>query len=154
MILQALGPITCVLSRTVRTQPLVGRLLTSPEFLKLALRPCLDCASSHTARSHRLTCPHQELLKPHCSNKNNVLGPNIWPRPLRTPVTRGAAFWIRFKRHCTGQYLDCVLSRTVRTEPLPGEAAAFPRNPETDTPPKTCRFHIKSLCKNKDLLIL
>ena len=88
-----------------------------------------------------------------------ALGPisfisNLFAKLTNFSFCDQAPFQIRFKHHCTGQCLDCVLSRTVRAQPLPGEAASFSRNPETDTPSKAYRFHIKSLCKSKEFLIL
>ena len=56
----------------------------------------------------------------------------------------GGAVEFDFKRHCTRQCLDCVLSRTVRTQPLPGEAAAFPQNPETEPHPKPSSKHVEN----------
>ena len=62
-------------------------------------------------------------------------------------------FWVHFKRHCR-QWLNFVLSLTVRTPLFWGDAVYVPRNPESDAHPKTCRFHIKSFYKNQHFSIL
>ena len=63
-------------------------------------------------------------------------------------------FGVHFKRHCTRQWLNFVLSLTVRTPLFWGDAVYVPRNPESDAHPKTCRFHIKSFYKNQHFCIL
>jgi hypothetical protein len=72
------------------------------------------------------------ILKPTPLRKPIDFISNLFAKIKNLSFCDQAPFQIRFKRHCTGQCLDCVLSRTVRTHPLPSEAASFPRNPETD----------------------
>ena len=76
MILQTLGPISYVLSRTVRIQPMrVGCVLLQATLHVAIAPPSL----------------HQELLKSHYSTKTVILGPNMWPWLSGAYVARGAA---------------------------------------------------------------
>ena len=108
----------------------LGQYLSYQTFLHYShpmpsLRLCFDCASSHTARSHRLTMPHQEFFKAHCSNKDDVLGPNMWHWLPWTPVARGAA---RLKPNCSHPTPSTPVARGAASHPYPPPPPFPPQN--------------------------